>query len=65
MQSPDLAPTKDKQDSKEQLKGAPYFIVIQKKENKTIIIPCSNEQIAKKVLASHSNYNSNCKGSLM
>ena len=43
----------------------PYFIEIKKAENKKIKIPCSNEKIAKKVLASHANNNSNCKVSLM
>ena len=38
--------------NKDQLKELPYFIVIQK-----IKIPCANETIAKKVLASYSNNN--------
>ena len=39
-----------------QIKGLPYFIVLQK-TNKQIKIPCANETIAKKVLASYSNNN--------
>ena len=56
----------DRQDNtnKEQIKGFPYFIVIQK-TNKQIKIPCANENVAKKILAAYSNNNSNCKVSLM
>ncbi len=46
--------------NKDQLKGLPCFIIIQK-TNKKIKIPCANETIAKKVLASHFNTNSNFK----
>lgn len=42
--------------NKDQLKGLPYFIVIQR-INKKIKIPCANETIAKKVLASYSHNN--------
>ena len=66
MEHVSLLSSEDRQDNtnKEQLKGLPYFIVIQK-TNKKIKIPCANEIIAKKVLASYSNNNSNCKVSLM
>ena len=50
--------------NKEQLKGLPYFIVIQK-TNKQIKIPCANESTAKRLLAAYSNNNSNSKVSLM
>lgn len=45
----------------ERLKALPYYIVLQKSENKTIKIPCSSELVAKKVLASYTNSNSNSK----
>ncbi len=50
---------------KEHTKGLPYFIVIQKANNKQIRIPCSNEKVARRLLASYSNNYSNCKISLM
>ena len=43
------------------IKGLPHFVIIQKAEGKKIKIPCANENVAKKILASYSNYNSNCK----
>ena len=33
-----------------QRKGQPYFIIIQKSENKKIRIPCVNEKVAEKLL---------------
>ena len=35
---------------KEHTKQLPYFIVIKKANDKTIKIPCSNEEIARKLL---------------
>ena len=66
MENRSLLGPEDRQDNtnKEQLKGFPYFIIIQK-TNKQIKIPCANENIAKKILAAHSNNNSNNKVSLM
>lgn len=49
----------------DKLKASPYFIVIQKTEDKEIKIPCSNEAVARNVLASYSNYKSKSKTSLM
>lgn len=37
--------------NKEALKELPYYIVILRNENKKMKIPCSNETVAKKVLA--------------
>ena len=51
--------------SKEQLTKPPYFVEIQKSVNVKIKIPCSNETIAKKLLAAYSNYNSKSKAPLM
>ena len=48
----------------EQVKGSPYFIIIQK-TNKQIKIPCANENVAKKILAAYSNNNSNNKVSFV
>ena len=42
-----------------------YFIEIQKSEMRKIKIPCSNEAIAKKILQTYSNNNSDCKVSFM
>ncbi len=50
--------------NKNQLKGFPFFIVIQT-INKQIKIPCANEAIAKRILASYANNNSNSKVPLM
>lgn len=49
------------QENQEKLTGLPYFIEIQRAINKKIKIPCSNEIIAKRVLASYSNNKSNNK----
>ena len=46
------------------LKGLPFYILIEK-QNKQIKIPCANESIAKRLLVTYSNNNSNCKVSLM
>ena len=35
----------------QQSKGLPYFIIIQKSENKKIRIPCVNEKVAEKLLS--------------
>ena len=52
----------DRQDNTNNLcKALPYFIEIQKSESIKIKIPCSNEDVAKKILASYSNYKSNSK----
>ena len=66
MENISLLSPKERPDNtnKEPLKGFPYFIVIQK-TNKEIKIPCANETIAKRILATYSNNNSNCKVSLM
>ncbi len=66
MENISLLRPKDRQDNtnKEQVKGLPYFIVIQK-TNKQIKIPCANENVAKKILAAYANNNSNSKISLM
>lgn len=66
MKNVSLLSLKDIQDNtnKEQLKGLPYFIVIQR-TNKQIKIPCANEIVAKRILATYSNNNSNSKVSLM
>ena len=66
MENISLLSQENRQDNtnKEQLKGFPYFIVIQRTNNQ-IKIPCANETIAKKLLAAHSNNNSNSKVSLM
>ena len=50
---------------KEHTKGLPYFIVIQKANDKQIKIPCSNEEIAKRILRTYAHNNSNCKTPLM
>lgn len=42
-----------------------YYIEIQKSENRRIKIPCSNEEVGKRILASYSNNKSNSKLSLM
>jgi len=66
MENISLFSPEDRQDNtnQKQLKGLPYFIVIQR-TNKQIKIPCANETIAKKLLAAHSNNNSNSKVPLM
>lgn len=46
-------------------KNTPYFLIIQKSENKKIKIPCSSESMAKKLLVSYSNNYSDCKVSLV
>lgn len=46
-------------------KNTPFFLIIQKAENKEIKIPCSSESVAKKLLVSYSNNYSNCKVFLM
>ena len=48
---------KEKQDN-----TLPYFVEIQRtNDKKKMRIPCSNETVAKRVLASYSNYKSNGK----
>lgn len=49
----------------EKLIKPPYFIEIIKSNDKKIKIPCSNEAVAKKILAAYSNNNSNSKVSLV
>ena len=66
MENRSLSGPETRQDNtnKEQLKGFPYFITLQK-TNKQIKIPCANETIANRLLATYSNNNSNSKISLM
>ena len=66
MENTNLLSSENRQDNtnKEQLKGFPYFIVLQK-TNKQIKIPCANEVIAKRLLATYTNNDSNSKSSLM
>ena len=66
MENISLLGPENRQDNKnkEQLKGFPYFIVIHN-TNKQIKIPCANETIAKRLLASYSNNNSNNKVSFV
>ena len=66
MENINLLGPENRQDNtnKEQLKGFPYFIIIQK-TNKQIKIPCANENVAKKILAAYSNNNSNNKVSFV
>ena len=47
------------------LNGFPYFIEIQRVSNKKIKIPCSSEAVAKRILATYANNNSNSKVSLV
>ena len=56
---------KEKETLNIQTKLPPYFIVIEKPNNKKIKIPCASEIVAKRLLASYSNHKSNCKISLM
>ena len=66
MENVNLLGPENRQDNtnKEQLNGLPYFIIIQR-TNKQIKIPCANENVAKKILATYSNNNSNNKVPLM
>ena len=59
-----LGPENRQDNINEELKGLPYFIVLQK-TNKQIKIPCANKDIAKRLLAAYSNNNCNSKTSLM
>ena len=67
MENLKLLDLKERQDNtiKKQLPRLPHFIVIKKTGEKNIKIPCANEAIAKRLLASYTNNNSNSKISLM
>lgn len=47
-----LPPLSQKENEKEKNNGLVHFIELEKSENKKIKIPCSNENIAAKVIAS-------------
>ena len=57
MENKDIAVIQDQDNlfKKEHTKELPYYIVIQKVNNKQIKIPCSNEEVAKRLLASLSS----------
>lgn len=66
MENVTLLSSEKRQDNTDikKIKGFPFYILIEK-QNKQIKIPCANENIAKRLLTTYSNNNSNCKVSLM
>lgn len=54
MQTTALLETMEKEgnDIQQRLTNSPYFILIERAKNKKVRIPCANEEVAKRILAS-------------